>query len=39
MTGVSVGHDTVAIDNGIRLDTLQMYDEEPDVLTERTWMS
>ena len=28
MTGVSVGKETVAIDNGIRLDTLQMYDDE-----------
>jgi len=26
MTGVTVGNDTVALDNGIRLDTLQMYD-------------
>ena len=26
MTGVSLGKDTVALDNGIRLDTLQMYD-------------
>lgn len=26
MTGVSVGNDTIALDNGLRLDTLQMYD-------------
>jgi ribonuclease J len=26
MTGVSVGNETIALDNGIRLDTLQMYD-------------
>lgn len=36
MTGVSVGEETVAIDNGIRLDTLQMYDGETDVLKERS---
>lgn len=37
MTGVSVGRETVAIDNGIRLDTLQMYDpDEVDVLAEKT---
>ncbi|HDH41388.1 MAG TPA: MBL fold metallo-hydrolase, partial [Candidatus Altiarchaeales archaeon] len=28
MTGVSIGEETIAIDNGIRLDTLQMYDRE-----------
>lgn len=28
MTGVSIGKETIAIDNGIRLDTLQMYDKE-----------
>lgn len=28
MTGIHVGDETVAIDNGIRLDTLQMYDAE-----------
>ena len=27
MTGVSLGNDTIALDNGIRLDTLQIYDE------------
>ena len=27
MTGVTLGKDTVALDDGIRLDTLQMYDE------------
>ena len=36
MTGVSVGRETVAIDNGLRLDTLQMYDEETDILTEKS---
>jgi ribonuclease J len=36
MTGVSVGDETVAIDNGIRLDTLQMYDGESDVLKEKS---
>ncbi|MDD5112052.1 MAG: MBL fold metallo-hydrolase RNA specificity domain-containing protein [Candidatus Altiarchaeota archaeon] len=28
MTGVSVGNDTVALDNGLRLDMLQMYDSD-----------
>ncbi len=32
MTGVSVGKETVALDNGIRLDTLQMYDREISML-------
>ncbi len=32
MTGVTVGGETVALDNGIRLDTLQMYDTEIDML-------
>jgi ribonuclease J len=36
MTGVSVGDETVALANGIRLDTLQMYDGETDVLKEKT---
>jgi len=36
MTGVSVGDETVALDNGLRLDTLQMYDEETDVLKEKS---
>jgi len=36
MTGVSVGKETVAIDNGIRLDTLQMYDSETDILLEKS---
>jgi len=36
MTGVSVGKETVAIDNGIRLDTLQMYDEDTDILAEKS---
>lgn len=32
MTAVSVGKDTVAIDDGIRLDTLQMYDTDTEAL-------
>jgi len=32
MTGVTVDKKTVAIDDGIRLDTLQMYDEDTDRL-------
>ena len=28
MTGISVGRETIALDNGIRLDTMQMYDSE-----------
>lgn len=28
MTGVSIGNETIALDNGIRLDTLQMYDSD-----------
>ncbi|ODS42087.1 MAG: hypothetical protein MSIBF_01730 [Candidatus Altiarchaeales archaeon IMC4] len=32
MTGVTVGNETIAIDNGIRLDTLQMYDGDTDRL-------
>ncbi|HIE33836.1 MAG TPA: ribonuclease J [Candidatus Altiarchaeales archaeon] len=32
MTGVTLGKETVAIDNGIRLDTLQMYDKSTDSL-------
>lgn len=36
MTGVSVGRETVAIDNGIRLDTLQMYDEDTDILSHKS---
>ncbi len=35
MTGVSVGNETIAIDNGIRLDTLQMYDKEIQLLKNR----
>lgn len=35
MTGVSVGEETIAIDNGIRLDTLQMYDKEIQVLEKK----
>jgi len=30
MTGVTIGGDTIALDNGIRLDTLQMYDSAID---------
>jgi len=32
MTGVTVNNETVAIDNGIRLDAFQMYDEETHTL-------
>ncbi len=32
MTSVTVGKETVAIDNGIRLDTLQMYDGDTNAL-------
>lgn len=32
MTGVTIGKETVAIDNGIRLDTLQMYDGDTQAL-------
>jgi len=35
MTGVSIGKETIAIDNGIRLDTLQMYDKELESLKKR----
>lgn len=35
MTGVSVNGETVAVDNGIRLDTLQMYDKEIQVLEKK----
>jgi len=35
MTGVTVGRETIAIDNGIRLDTLQMYDDETTELKKR----
>jgi ribonuclease J len=35
MTGVSIEGETIAIDNGIRLDTLQMYDKEPESLKKR----
>lgn len=36
MTGVSVAKDTIAIDDGIRLDTLQMYDKEIEVLEDKS---
>ena len=35
MTGITLGEETVAIDNGIRLDTMQMYDEDPNILKKR----
>jgi len=35
MTGVSIGKETIAIDNGIRVDTLQMYDKEIDSLKKQ----
>jgi ribonuclease J len=35
MTGVSIGNETIALDNGIRLDTLQMYDKEVESLKKR----
>jgi ribonuclease J len=36
MTGVSVGKETVAFDDGIRLDTLQMYDKEVEMLEDKS---
>ena len=36
MTGVGVGKETVAIDNGIRLDTLQMYDGDINLLKNKS---
>ncbi len=36
MTGVSVGKETVALDDGIRLDMLQMYDKEIEALGNKT---
>ena len=36
MTGVSIGKETIAIDNGIRLDTLQMYDGDTNTLRKRS---
>ena len=35
MTGITINDETVAIDNGIRLDTLQIYDENTNELRKR----
>ncbi len=36
MTGVSIADETIALDNGIRLDTLQIYDEDTNQLRKRS---
>ncbi|OYT52761.1 MAG: ribonuclease J [Candidatus Altiarchaeales archaeon ex4484_2] len=35
MSGVSIADETIALDNGIRLDTLQIYDEDTNQLKKR----